>query len=219
MSTLPDHVLQRPLALVRVGPGFNMVHNVLIDLIFAAVSAECATARPVRSSMAGRKSGAVPFSALRSCPVTIGLYHHPEFIGLIEQAIQCKGLRPLPPEQMHACSLLVYEQEGDQIGYHYDWNHFKGTTCTVLLTITNQDASTLLNSSNSTCIWTDGSEKCWQTQLNSLVIMQGDRVLHRARPLKKGERRVVLSMVYSTDPSQTLVHAVRQRVKDWSFGF
>ncbi|KAK9827030.1 hypothetical protein WJX74_004069 [Apatococcus lobatus] len=173
-----------------------------------------------RTQFLGRKGGAVPYSELRRQPSFAALYHHPQFIRLVESVAGCTSpLRPLPPAHEHACSLLVYSQEGDSIPYHYDRNYFQGKTFTVLLTLVNRDASQLLTSANATCIWLEGGDWCWSTSPNSLVVMHGESVLHKANPLRRRERRVVLSLVYTTDPNQSPLQAARQRVKDWSWGF
>lgn len=222
MAGFPDAVLNRALAAERPAPGFVVVHNALTDLAFSALqaSAAAATEHATRTRFLGRKGGAVPFPELRRDPTFEALYTHPQFVRLVERASgSAAPLRPLPPAHGHACSLLVYSEEGDSIPYHYDRNYYRGRTFTVLLTLVNRDASALRPSANATCVWRDGADLCRSTAPNSLVVMHGQSVLHKAEPLGRHERRVVLSMVYSTDPSQSPLQAARQRVKDWSWGF
>lgn len=217
MAILPDTILMPGLSAVRVSPECAVVPNVLTDLLFSALKDEAARFAAIRSGTIGRNSGAVPYSALQGS-VLAGVYGHSQMLQLVERVVGEKGLVPLSEGNELACSLLVYEKPGDRIGYHYDRNHYQGKTFTVLYTVVNDGSSSLVPSSNRTCIWTD-RERCLATQPNSLFIMNGSEVLHSAKPLGDMERRVVLSMVYTTDPSQTLLQAARQRVKNWSFGF
>lgn len=220
MEVLPDEVLNRPVVAKEEAREFVVVRNALTDLVFSAVRMAAERLSATRSGFIGRKGGAVPFSRLMQEPVIPALYRHPQFVRMAQQAAGCREpLRTIPSSHQHACSLLVYEEAGDSITWHYDRNYYSGKTFTVLLTLENRDASRLLPSGNTTCVWEDGGEMCWATAPNSVVVMQGQHVLHKAKPLGEGERRVVLSMVYSTDPRQSPAQMARQRVKDWSWGF
>ena len=217
MVTLPDSVLMPGLRALNLAEGCAIIHNAFTDLVFSAIKKDSALVDATRSAVAGRRNGLVPYSAIERTALA-AVYRHPQVVSLVAQITRQPDLQPLPEGHELACSLLVYEKAGDHIRYHYDRNYFKGKTFTVLYTVLNSDASQLLPSSNTTCLWKRG-ERCIATQPNSLLVLNGEEVLHSAKPLGELERRVVLSMVYSTDTSQSVLQSVRQRVKDWSFGF
>lgn len=216
---LPDLVLNDYPQSMQLAQGFDLVLNVLNDVVFSAVKQSALQKSGIRTAFLGRKGAAVPSDELANSMIE-DLYTHPAFIALVQRISKCRNpLRPLPAKHKHRCSLLMYEKQGDAIPYHYDRNHYLGETYTVLLTLLNDDRSLILHSSNRTCLWANQREVCIQTPPNSLVLLHGESVLHKATPLQSGERRVVVSMVYSTNPSQSVLQRVRQSVQDWSWGF
>jgi hypothetical protein len=46
----------------------------------------------------------------------------------------------------------------------------------------------------------DGEESAWDTSENVLAMFEGARVYHKASPVAQGDKRVMLSMTFSTDP-------------------
>ena len=55
------------------------------------------------------------------------------------------------------------------------------------------------------------------TPPNLLVVFEGAHVLHKATPIADGERRVVLSMTFCTDPRSSALQGVARRIKDTAF--
>lgn len=164
-----------------------------------------------------RSGSAVPYTVLaQGAPTIVGLYENPGFVQMISAQFG-QLLQVLPEHMPHRCSLLVSDREGDHIAAHYDTNFYKGSTVTVLLTIFNRAANGRCCSSNKTCVYKDGREACRDTAENSLLIMEGDRLKHFTRKQGADELRVVLSLVYTTDPTQSLWQQARMRLKDWSF--
>lgn len=168
---------------------------------------------PTRSHIGPfRKAGAVPAAEL--APMCKQLYHDRHFMNFLSKV--CGFHQPfttLPESMPHSCSLLVYNQPGDHISPHFDINYYKGRTITVLLTIINKNKYGLCCSSNQTC----ANGTCQDTRENSLLIMDGERILHHTEKLQQGEMRVVLSMVFTTDPSQTNWQWLQMKLKDVSF--
>ena len=62
-----------------------------------------------------------------------------------------------------------------------------------------------------------GNEKEIATPPNTLVVFEGAHVHHMVSPILAGERRLVLSMTYCTDPRDHLWQAVARRIKDTAF--
>ena len=62
-----------------------------------------------------------------------------------------------------------------------------------------------------------GREQVIATPPNSLVLFEGALVEHKATPIGEGERRVVLSMTFATDPGNTWVQGIARRIKDTAF--
>lgn len=199
---------------------YKLLDDVLEVATFEALRAQADRAVAVRSSFFGlRQGGAVPASQLRHlAPLCLGLYNDPSFARMVTGVSGVQGLlQPLPADMPHSCSLLVYERGGDSISWHHDTNYFRGQTVTVLLTVINRGRTGLCCSANRTCAVLDGRPSCRDTPENSLLVMRGDQVLHATEPLQAGERRTVLSMVYTTDRSQTAWQLLRMKLKDLSF--
>ena len=201
--------------------GYGTANAVLSEPLLLGLQREARGFAAKRSGVPGaRKGGSVPFSELARDPLGLcaGLYRSPEMLAVVQTVAGVREpLRTLPAGRPHACSLLVYERPGDRIAWHHDTNYFRGTTVTVLLTLLNRDKRGGCCSANRSCAVLDGEARCTDTRENSLIVLHGSRVLHSALPLGEGETRVVLSMVYSTDPRSTPLQRIGMAVKDWSF--
>ncbi len=55
------------------------------------------------------------------------------------------------------------------------------------------------------------------TAPNTLVVFEGACVRHSVTPIREGERRLVLSMTYCTDPRSTWAQGWSRRLKDTAF--
>lgn len=99
---------------------------------------------------------------------------------------------------------------------HHDDNYYQGRTFTLLLTLVNRDAAGACCSGNRNCV-SDGGEVCTDTHPNSMLLFEGQRVLHRTESLRQGERRVVCSMFFCADPSQSNLQRIGRRLKDTFF--
>ena len=110
-----------------------------------------------------------------------------------------------------SCCLIIYDEEGDGIDWHYDVNYFTGRFFTVLVAVT----------TNRTCtsfVYRDAFSKDQSVELESRsVLFEGTHVFHKATPLCVGQRRVVLSLQYATDPRLTLWNRFMMFVKDRAF--
>jgi hypothetical protein len=113
--------------------------------------------------------------------------------------------------------VLVYEKAGDHIGWHYDYSFYNGRHFTVLLSLMNSDVSGTASSSSNLLVRTTDAVRVVPTPPNALVLFEGEHVNHRVTPLGFGERRVVLSMTFCTDPSSGFVKSMERRFKDIAY--
>lgn len=164
-----------------------------------------------------KKGGTVAYETLcQTAPHVVALYLSPDFHALLSRIIGA-DVEPTPLHDQSSCSVLFYERPGDHIGWHYDHNFYKGRHFTVLLPIVNRDARGEGLSAARLMVRIGGEERVVETPPNRLVVFEGAHVLHRATPIAEGERRIVLSMTFATDPRNSLVQGVARRIKDTAF--
>lgn len=125
-------------------------------------------------------------------------------------------LQPTPWNDLSSCSLLIYDQPNDHIGWHYDLNFYKGRHFTALLSVVNTNGSEAESSAHLR-IREDGAETTVATTPNTLVLFEGAYVYHSVTPLRAGERRIILSMTFCTDPSATPLQDFMRRGKDIAY--
>jgi hypothetical protein len=111
-----------------------------------------------------------------------------------------------------SCCVLMYDQEGDFINYHYDVNYFSGRFFTVIIPITNQITCTKFVYRDH-----DGQEIFVDLANRNSVIFEGDLLFHMASKLCAEERRVVLSLQYSTDGTISLFNKFFMAIKDRAY--
>ena len=71
-------------------------------------------------------------------------YYQNELCNIISQKINIQ-LKPTLLNFPTTCSILMYEQEGDWINWHYDYNYYNGRFFTVLIPISNDITCTNTN--------------------------------------------------------------------------
>lgn len=111
-----------------------------------------------------------------------------------------------------SCAILIYENEGDWINWHYDYNYYNGRFFTVLIPITNNITCTEFQFKN------DNDEiKSIQLINNNSVCFEGNYLYHRTSKLCSNEKRVVLSCQYVTDNSMSSLNKLRIKIKDSAY--
>lgn len=111
-----------------------------------------------------------------------------------------------------SCALLIYENEGDWINWHYDYNFYDGRFFTVLIPITNHSTCTEFQ------FKTDKNEiKTIKLTDNNSICFEGNYLYHRASKLCKNERRIVLSCQYVTDNNIGFFNSLRMKIKDVAY--
>ena len=164
-----------------------------------------------------KKGGTIAYDTLRvRAPGVVAFYRSAALIDRLS-AIVGEPLKVTPERDNSSCSILVYERPGDHIGWHYDHNFYRGRHFTVLLPIVNRNADGTDLSAARLYARVGGEDRMIPTPPNQLVIFEGAKVLHKATPIAEGERRVLLSMTFGTDPRNSLPKEIARRIKDTAF--
>uniref|UniRef100_A0A6C0KEH1 Fe2OG dioxygenase domain-containing protein n=1 Tax=viral metagenome TaxID=1070528 RepID=A0A6C0KEH1_9ZZZZ len=111
-----------------------------------------------------------------------------------------------------SCAILIYENEGDWINWHYDHNYYDGRFFTLLIPITNNLTCTEFQFKN------DNNEvKSIQLIDNKSICFEGNYLYHRASKLCKNEKRVMLSCQYVTNNNMNFINKLRLKIKDFAY--
>ena len=186
---------------------------------FAALAAEIEALGQTERSFVPthKKGGTIAYDTLRErAPGVVAFYRSPDLHARLG-AIVGETLTVTPERDNSSCSVLVYEKPGDHIDWHYDHNFYRGRHFTVLLPVVNRNADGSGISTGRLFAKVPDGERLIPTPPNQLVIFEGAKVVHRATPIGPGERRVLLSMTFCTDPRISLLHEAARRVKDTAF--
>lgn len=163
-----------------------------------------------------KKGGTISYERIHHlAPQCLALYHAPAFAEWISRLV---GQRVLPTadHDQSSCSILVYDQAGDHINWHFDHNFYQGSHFTVLLALVNQSASGG-NSASELYRKKPGGTEMLDTAVNRLVVFEGQRVCHRASPTSEGDLRILLSMTFATSSHIVWYKEVARRIKDTAF--
>ena len=205
----------RRLALDR---GLAVIEGVLDPEQWSPITAEVGDlADTERSYLPGhKKDGTIAYETLiQRAPHVVGLYLSKAFQAQVS-GIVGETVVPTLLHDQSSLSVLRNDKPGDHIGRHSDHNFHRGRHFTVLLSVENRGTATggLSHASLMVC---DGEDRAVATPPNTLVVFEGARVLHKVTPILDGERRVVISMTYCTDPRNVWWQVVARRVKDIAF--
>lgn len=144
--------------------------------------------------------------------------NHPDLINFYQNEL-CKivsnqiGLELLPTDLTYptSCAFLIYEEEGDWINWHYDYNYYDGRFFTLLIPITSDLTCTKFQFKNN-----KNEVKTINLTENS-ICFEGNYLYHRATKLCKNEKRVVLSCQYVTNNNMNLFNKIRIKLKDYTY--
>lgn len=168
-----------------------------------------------RSYLPGyKKSGSVSRSTLdQYAPAFAQLYHSSEIKSFVESIVG-ESVQECPPNDQHAYALYYYTEAGDHIGYHYDTSHYAGKRFTFLLGVVDDSSAKLeyelfRKHEGKTPVKGEAS-----LRPGTIVLFDGDLLYHRVTPIREGERRIVLTMEYVTDPKMHIVRRVISDIKD-----
>jgi len=113
-----------------------------------------------------------------------------------------------------SCCLLIYDQPGDYMNWHFDVNYFDGRFFTVLIPITSDNSCTNFRYKNY------NSEDIYinLNSLNKSVVFEGDKLFHMATKLCDGDSpRMVLSLQYTTNPNINTFNNFLMNLKDKAY--
>lgn len=164
-----------------------------------------------------KKGGTVSYASLIECaPAVIRFYHSEALRRFVSETVGL-DVKPTPLHDQSSLSILVYDRPGDHIDWHYDHNFYLGRHFTVLLPVVNTGTGEDgLSHARLTAKICDQAREL-PTPPNTLVLFEGAKVLHKASPIAAGERRVLISMTFCSDPRATLAQAAARRIKDTAF--
>lgn len=143
-------------------------------------------------------------------PNLINFYQN-ELCKIVSNQLKLK-LMPTDLNLPTSCAILIYENEGDWINWHYDYNYYDGRFFTLLVPITNNLTCTqfqLLNDNNEI--------KNINLTNNNSVCFEGNYLYHRASKLCKNEKRIILSCQYVTNNNMSILNKLRLKIKDFAY--
>ena len=187
--------------------------------VFAALAGEAEfLAAPERSFVpAHKQGGTVAYETLiAAAPAIVACYHSKGLRDILSRLVGVP-IRPTPIYDQSSLSVLVYDKPGDHIGWHYDHDFYRGRHFTVLLALHNAGQAAGGLSHAVLAARLPEREIAISTAPNTLVVFEGARVCHRVTPIRDGERRIVLSMTYCTDPRSHWWQGCARRLKDTAF--
>jgi hypothetical protein len=196
-----------------------VVPNFLPARTFAALKTEVEhLVAPERSFVpTHKKGGTIAYETLIvSAPAVVALYHSADLMDFISRLVGAR-VYPTPIYDQSSLSVLSYDKPGDHIGWHYDHNFYRGRHFTVLAAITNMGRAADGLSHAELKVRTAGQEITVATAPNAAVVFEGARVRHKVTPILAGERRLMISMTYCTDPRSWWWQGVSRRIKDTAF--
>jgi alkylated DNA repair dioxygenase AlkB len=145
-----------------------------------------------------KKGGSVPYHVVHElAPAITGLYQAPAFLGLL-RGIADAAMKECPDSDPHRCALYAYTEEGDHIGWHYDTSYYRDRRWTVLVGLVDRSSSRLECRLRTRLPGAPAGELALRIEPGTVVLFNGDKLLHRVTPVKAGEERFIVSMQYVT---------------------
>ena len=194
---------------------FVLLEELVPAAFVARMLAEIDTARPTRSRVPWIRSAQhVGWRTLqRIAPISTAIYRSQVFVDWMTELVG-KPMQLKHPSDDHACATYEYERAGDHMRFHYDTcGCDDGASYSQLLSLHDRSTQRLLVDLHTK----DGQpveRRSLSTRAGTLTVFCGSKVWHAVTPLGPGERRVILSMSYATDPSMPPWRWLYENVKD-----
>jgi hypothetical protein len=161
-------------------------------------------------ALPNRKGITIPTQNIKNLsPDLISFYKN----DLCKKVSRITGLKLYPTalDFPTSCAIIIYENEGDWINWHYDYNYYNGRFFTVLVPITQVLTCTKFQ-------FKDRNNNVVDKDLtNNAICFEGNYVYHRASKICKNQKRIMLSCQYVTDNSISFINQVRIKLKDYAF--
>ena len=124
-----------------------------------------------------------------------------EFLKKVQSKTGIANLQFVPEADTNRLSLLYYKDEGDGIDWHVDGTIYLGDRWAGILTIVED----IKEPEDKLELKPNGKHATFPVEKmeNTLILFQGDQVQHRARPMLLDEERIVVSLLFSTNPTRT----------------
>lgn len=141
------------------------------------------------------------------------IYFYNTFSSRVEELIGEK-VYTTPLTLPTSVCLLVYDQKGDFINWHFDVNYFNGRFFTVLIPVTLKESCTKFKYKDS--LSNDIELDLGKSRKS--VIFEGENLFHMATPLCSNDTaRIVLSLQYTTDPQINSFNRFLMNIKDLAY--
>ena len=164
-----------------------------------------------------KQGGTLAYETLiAKAPAIVACYHARAVQDVIRRLVGAP-VRPTPIYDQSSLSLLIYDKPGDHIGWHFDHNFYRGRHFTVLLTLANAGRAARGLSHGVLKARLGAREIEVASPPNTLIVFEGACVRHKVTPIEQGERRLILSMTYCTDPRSTWWQGTARRFKDTAY--
>ena len=157
----------------------------------------------LRNDSSVRQGSSMGGHELRKSPLLkiADIIDNPKFLQKVQSKTGIANLQFVPEVDTNRLSLLYYKDEGDGIDWHVDGTIYLGDRWAGILTIVED----IKESEAKLELKPNGKPATFPIEKmeNTLVLFQGDQVQHRARPMLMDEQRIVVSLLFSTNPTRT----------------
>lgn len=117
---------------------------------------------------------------------------------------------PLDKDIKNRLTLVVYEQEGDYIDWHFDTNHYEKRYFTLLVPVTFEPTCGNYQYKNS-----EEEDEDVEVKKGQAILFEGDKVYHRGKMLCKDQYRVILSLTFVTSNNMNLWNYTMHKMKEF----
>jgi hypothetical protein len=166
---------------------------------------------------AHKRGVTIPYSSIRENHPEIARFYQSDALSKRVSEVVSERVVPTPLHDQSSCSILIYEREGDRIGWHYDHNFYNGRHFTALLPLVNENSAEQRLSSAELVVKTPSGTTMIPTPPNTLVLFEGAVVRHTVTPLDADETRIILSMTFCANPTTKPLLDLQRRFKDIAY--
>lgn len=182
--------------------GYHVVENILPQDVFEEIQQSMLEQRKdlFRQHSFFRKGAALDAHSLRNSSFSkiVDTLIEESFLATVQAKTNIADLQFVPEGDSNLISLLYYGHAGDGIDWHYDGNIYLGQRWAGILTFyeNSQDDSSKLELEIAGVNKTFARDKV----VNSLILFQGDQIKHRVRAMNDNEERLVINLLFTTNP-------------------
>lgn len=162
-----------------------------------------------------RSAGHVGYRELAArAPVTTAVYRSPVFIDFMSR-LTGKPLYLKSDNDDHACATYEYTRKGDGMRFHYDTcGCEEGASYTMIIGLIDRSSQRLLCDLHKKSDTKRVERVSVKVEPGSMALFCGSKVWHGVSPMGEGERRVVLSLSYASEPTMTKPRRFAENLKD-----